>query len=199
MVIESDNTPVPSSCILAPRKTRRSYNISGHARALTFSWYRRMPLLTAERSRGWLIDSLARARTRMTFELWAYVIMPEHVHLFLRPLSESAEIAAILQAIKQGVARKATNCLRANHPRWLQRLAVRRPTGRVEHRFWLQGGGYDRNIVTDKAARAVIDYIHHNPVHRGLVSSPTDWPWSSARWFAGTGDALLEMDAFPWD
>lgn len=198
MVVENDKTRVPGLCEQPPRKTRRSYNTAGHGRALTFSCHRRMPLLAADRSRGWLLDSLVRARAKMGFELWAYVIMPEHVHLFLRPFSESAEIAPILKAIKQGVARKATNYLRSNHPKWLERLAVRRPTGRIEHRFWQQGGGYDRNIITDKAARAVIDYIHHNPVNRGLVERPTDWTWSSARWFAGAGDALLEMDAFPW-
>ena len=197
MAINTDATKASDSMVL--RKTRRSYDIYGHARELTFSCYRRMPLLASERSRHWLVDSLTRARTRLRFELWAYVVMPEHVHILLRPLSEAAEVAPILKGIKQGVARKATNYLRANNPGWLERLAVRRPTGRVEYRFWQQGGGYDRNILTPKAARASIEYIHNNPVRRDLVESPTDWPWSSAHWYAGSDDVLLEMDDLPWD
>jgi putative transposase len=176
------------------RKTRRSYNVIGHARELTFSCYRRMPLLASDRTRQWLVDALATARAKRMFELWAYVAMPEHAHILLRPLSHKAEIAPILKAIKQPVARKATNHLRANNPQWLKRLEVRRPNGRVEYRFWQQGGGYDRNILTSKAARAAIEYIHNNPVRRGLVDNPTDWPWSSARWYAGCDDAKIEMD-----
>ena len=74
----------------------------------------------------------------------------------------------------------------------------RRPNGRVEYRFWQQGGGYDRNILTFKAARAAIETIHNNPVRRGLADSPTDWPWSSARWYADCDDDVkLEMDELP--
>ena len=157
-----------------------------------------MPLLASDRTRQWLVDALARARDKLTFELWAYVPMPEHVHILLRPLSEAAEIAPILKGSKQPVARKAANNLRANNPEWLERLEVRRPNGRVEYRFWQQGGGYDRNILTFKAARAAIETIHNNPVRRGLADSPTDWPWSTARWYANCDDDVkLEMDELP--
>jgi len=40
----------------------------------------------------------------------------------------------------------------------------------------------------------MIDYIHQNPVRRGLVRQATDWPWSSARFYAGFPDAALSMD-----
>ena len=64
-----------------------------------------------------------------------------------------------------------------------------------KQRFWLPGGGYDRNIFTDEELEEKIKYIHHNPVRRGLVERAIEWPWSSARWYAGIrrpGD--LEMD-----
>ena len=41
----------------------------------------------------------------------------------------------------------------------------------------------------------MIDYLHNNPVRRGLVGEATDWPWSSARFYAGMNEAALEMDA----
>ena len=40
----------------------------------------------------------------------------------------------------------------------------------------------------------MIEYIHHNPVRRGLVGNPTDWLWSSAGWYAGVKDVPLKMD-----
>src|SRR5210317_1644510 len=93
------------------RKTRERFNIPGHARELTFSCHGRMPLLTSDRSKQWLADALARARVGLGFELWAYVIMPEHVHLLLLPRAHGADIASILKGIKQPVARTAANFL----------------------------------------------------------------------------------------
>jgi hypothetical protein len=40
----------------------------------------------------------------------------------------------------------------------------------------------------------MIEYIHNNPVRRGLAGQPTDWPWSSARFYAGLNDVILAMD-----
>lgn len=66
---------------------------------------------------------------------------------------------------------------------------------RVRHRFWQPGGGYDRNVTDLASLRLMIDYIHANPVKRGLVKRPEDWEWSSARWFTGIGPVKIEMDA----
>jgi hypothetical protein len=49
-------------------------------------------------------------------------------------------------------------------------------------------------VASAAALRAVIDYIHANPVRRGLVARPEDWEWSSARWYAGLRPVKLEMD-----
>lgn len=178
------------------RKLRRSFNDIGHAHELTFSCYRGMKLLEKDRSRSWFIDSLAKARKKHHLELWAYVIMPEHVHLLLLPTQESYSMAVILQAIKQSVSRRAIRYLRDNHPTWLQNLATRSPG--IYH-FWQPGGGYDRNITTASTAWKSVEYIHQNPMKRGLVESPIDWHWSSARWYAGVEDVVLPMDEAPPD
>ncbi|MBU0717323.1 MAG: hypothetical protein KJ749_03665 [Planctomycetes bacterium] len=56
------------------------------------------------------------------------------------------------------------------------------------------GGGFDRNIFREKTVPAVIDYIHANPVRRELVQQPTDWPWSSARFWEGWPGVPIRMD-----
>ena len=66
---------------------------------------------------------------------------------------------------------------------------------RTRHRFWQPGGGYDRNITSSAALRAVIDYIHANPVRRGLAARVQDWDGSSARRYAGLRPVKLEIDA----
>ena len=52
----------------------------------------------------------------------------------------------------------------------------------------------DRNITSTETLRAMIEYIHANPVRRGLVARAEDWEWSSARWFAGIRPVKVEMD-----
>ncbi len=179
------------------RKRRKSFNDPGHAHELTFSCYQRWPLLGKDRTRQWLIDALGNSRRRWNLELWAYVIMPEHVHILLCPREASYDMALILKAIKQPVSRNAVRYLRRHAPDWLTKLRVTLPSGRVQHRFWQPGGGYDRNIVHEKTAWACVGYIHDNPVRRGLVGLPTDWPWSSARWYEGMDDVVLSMDNCP--
>ncbi len=178
------------------RKTRKSFNTPGDAHELTFSCHRRLALLASDRTRQWFLDA---AREKWRLELWAYVIMPEHVHLLLLPPPEH-DISAILKTIKQSVARRAMGWLRENAPHWLVNLQVQeRSDAAPEYRFWKTGGGYDRNITEPRTAWASVDYLHHNPVKRGLVKSATDWPWSSAREYAGLDGVMLAMNARPPD
>lgn len=178
-------------------KFRKAFNDRGHANELTFGCHQRLPLLGKDRSRQWFVEALDFARRRWRFELWAYVIMPEHVHILLYPTSAHYDISLILKSIKLSVSRKAMMFLKEQAPQWLERLKVVWPGGRTEHRFWQQGGGYDRNILNEKVAWASINYIHENPVRRGLVESRTEWRWSSARWYEGMDDVVLPMDNIP--
>lgn len=177
------------------RHRRKSLDLPYHAHELTFSCYNRYKLLSKERTRQWLVDAFDRARRQLDLHLWAYVIMPEHVHAIVLPQRSEYRTADILKSLKEGVARRAVNFLRRVNPQWLERLTVRRPSGKVERHFWLPGGGYDRNIINQEALLHAVKYIHANPVRRGLVESPTDWEWSSARWYEGERPVKLEMDA----
>ena len=93
---------------VAHRKLRRSWNEPGHAHELTFSCYRRSPLLSKDLPRSWFIAALDRARHRWNFALWAYVIMPEHAHVLLYPRQPGYQISSILKSIKQPVSQHAT-------------------------------------------------------------------------------------------
>ncbi|NBC10968.1 MAG: hypothetical protein GVY24_04430 [Planctomycetes bacterium] len=175
-------------------KTRRVLNIPGHAHELTFSCYRRMPLLSRDRTRRWLIDALEHARRKHEVMLIAYVIMPEHVHLIVKPSRAAYRMEEFARSVKQSVARRALNWLREHEPGFLPRLAGERAAGRVRHHFWMPGGGYDRNIDQPETLPNMLDYLHANPVRRGLVDRPCDWIWSSARFYAGEENVLIDMD-----
>jgi putative transposase len=120
--------------------------------------------------------------------------MPEHVHIVVWPRELAYEIRLIRTALKVPVQRRALAFLRREAPDFLDRLRDEQPNGEVHYRFWQRGGGYDRNITDSTTLRTMIEYIHQNPVRRGLVTEATDWPWSSARFYASRSDAMLAMD-----
>jgi putative transposase len=163
---------------------RRAVSEAGHAHELTFSCYRGFQFLRADQTCQWLADEIDAARHELDFALWAYVFMPEHVHLLIHPRRPVYDVSAILQRIKEPVGRKAVAQLRLDAPEWLPRITVKRGK-RLERRFWQAGGGYDRNVWEPHVVLAMIEYIHNNPVRRGLVSRAEDWKWSSAGWHEG--------------
>ena len=173
------------------RKTIRHFNDPGHAHFLTFSCYRRFPLLSSDRTRRWLIEATDTARKKHNFAVLAYVVMPEHAHLIILPLVQDYDVALVLKAIKQPVSKRAKRFLEDQDSTWLQRLTVVRGS-RTVFRFWQTGPGYDRNIKNEDELWEKIRYIHDNPVKRGLVSTSEAWEWSSARWWHGK--ICLSMD-----
>jgi len=111
-------------------------------------------------------DALASTCYRYQLDVFGYVVMPEHVHLLV---SEPAKdlLAVGLQALKISVSKRAK-----------------------ERPFW-QARYYDFNVFTWSKRAEKLDYIHWNPVKRGLVEKPEDWLWSSYRYYQ-TGVLLKE-------
>ena len=142
--------------------------------------------------------SLNQARERHDFDLWAYVFMPDHVHLLIRPRAPIYTVSGILQSIKGPFARKYLADCRERHPERLKRLEVTTQSG-IRHRVWERGGGYDRNLVTSDVIRRAIEYIEFNPVRRGLVGDAEHWKWSSAGARAGVKDIPFSIDEVNWD
>jgi len=174
------------------RKTCRRYNDPYDAHELTFTCFRKQPFLGKDRTRRYLSEAILRARQMHHFDVWAYVFMPEHVHLLIWPTEEAYSISEMLRSIKQSVSRRAITYLRKHNPDGLRRLA----TGQkhAPYRFWMDGGGYDRNVRRHETTQKMLEYIHNNPVRRGLVTSPEEWYWSSAREWEGIGPGPVPVD-----
>jgi len=141
-----------------------------------------------------MIRAIERARLKHQFDLWAYVIMPEHAHILIWPRNEIYDVSAILKSIKQSVSVPAIGYVKKHTPSYLPRMTDLQPNGDLHHRFWQRGGGYDQNTVEPKAVSNLIDYIHANPVRRGLCERPTDWIWSSAIEYETPGTGLLRIN-----
>lgn len=167
----------------------KHYDIPNQARFLTYSCFDRLPLLNDPEIRDLYLNEIAKQSVRLRFGVIAYVLMPDHVHLIVVP--HDGKISAVLRGLKQGFGREMIERYRREDAPILQQLFG--PHGRSL--FWQRGGGYDRNLRSSSDIREKIEYIHQNPVRRGLVENPSDWEWSSARDYEGeSGVVPLRRD-----
>ena len=139
---------------------------------VTFSCYRRQPLLRSAAAKRLFEAALEQARRQYAFYVTGYVIMPEHVHLLVSE-PERGTLARALQALKQSLARRLI--------------------GKEKH-FW-QPRYYDFNVWTKKKRVEKLRYMHRNPVKRGLVEKPEDWPWSSFRHYLTGEEGVVEIES----
>lgn len=171
------------------RKRMKRWEIPGDIRFVTFSCERRLPLLGHPSIRDLWVMRMASARRAHAFQLYAWVVMPEHIHLLLRP-SPTAPLDRILRSIKLSVAKRVIGRWRQLDAPVLHRIRL----ADGSPRFWQKGGGFDRNVRGIPEFCRHVRYIHRNPVKRGLVVKAEDWQWSSVRWWMG---ALQECPCDP--
>jgi len=141
---------------------------------VTFSCYRRRPLLRNRAHCDLFLKILDRVRRRYRFVVLGYVVMPEHVHLLVsEPQRETLSTA--IQALKLGVVRSmqcSGQSVMGAAPR-SRKIGETWGTPVHADRFW-QARFYDFNVFTERKRIEKLRYIHRNPVERGLVSSPEE-------------------------
>ncbi len=164
----------------------------GDLHFVTFSCYRRWPLLGTARRRDLVLRVLEGVRRQYRFIVAGYVVMPEHVHLLVSE-PERRDLSVAVKAWKQAVARRVLAALR-KRPSSQGELF---PEASIPRSFW-QARFYDFNVWTKKKRIEKLRYIHRNPVTRGLVDSPEQWRWSSFRAYAFREKGIVAVNAvFP--
>jgi putative transposase len=165
------------------RKLVKHFHEPGDLHELTFSCYKRQPLLTNDPWRQQLARCIDAAGQELDIQLAAFVFMPEHVHLLVVPTNSEPVIDRYLARVKQPFSKWVKLRLIEMKSPLVDRFTVQERPGKFCFRFWQAGPGYDRNLTTSSVLEAAVHYIHMNPVRRGLVKRAVDWKWSSARWY----------------
>jgi putative transposase len=165
------------------RKLVKHYHEPGGLHELTFSCYKRQPLLTNDAWRQQLSRCIDSAGEELEIQLAAFVFMPEHVHLLVVPTAREPALDRYLARTKQPFSKWVKQQLVESRSPLLDKLTVRERPGKSCFRFWQEGPGYDRNVTTPAVIEAAIEYIHMNPVRREFVKRAIDWKWSSASWY----------------
>lgn len=159
-------------------KTKKFWNAPGESHYLTFSTVDKIAYLANDEICLFLAASIERAKSKHDFVVLAYVFMPDHVHMILLPLNAEYDMAAISKSIKLSSSKKAKN---ANI---------------VRDVLWEPGAGYDENFTGAEARVGIIEYIHLNPVRKELVTEPTAFRWSSAKWYHTGEQGDIECHRF---
>ncbi|HKT11516.1 MAG TPA: transposase [Terriglobia bacterium] len=109
---------------------------------------------------------IAARRIEHEFLLTAWVFLPDHRHAVIGVRCPKT-ISLVMESVKVSSTRQINS--------------RRKQAGRL----W-QGRFFDRVLRTVKEYNRAVEYIHLNPVRRGLVAKPEDWFWSSVREYSGS-------------
>ena len=119
-----------------------------------------------------LVEVLKASRQRLDFSLCGYVLMPDHWHGLIWPHGDLT-ISKAIHDVKKISALRVHRHRKTSGPFW-------------QHQFW------DRFVRHAKELSERLEYMHLNPVRRGLVRAPEDWRWSSHNNYAADARMIEE-------
>ena len=133
-----------------------------------------------------VMDELFKKAKRWNANIWGYVIMPEHFHLMIR--SEKADnIMRFLHGFRRYTSSRIKDIIEINDLEFegfckINSIEIsfyyENTAGKSSFRFWKTKPRVFPITKVDEISRK-LDYIHNNPVRRGLVDSPNEWKYSS--------------------
>jgi len=178
------------SCFPRMPKGLKRYYGRGDLHFVTFSCYRRLPLLRTIRARNLFVRALGAVRERYEFLLVGYVVMPNHVHLLISESSKRTP-SMVLKVLKQRVARDLRKKRRGDVSAQSRLPFLNGDEGLPS--FW-QARFYDFNVYSRHKLKEKLEYLHANPVKRGLVKNPAQWIWSSFLFYEKGEAGLVKID-----
>ena len=123
---------------------------------VTFCTYARRKLLASDAVHAAFVAFASRANSQHNIAVGRYVIMPDHVHLFVRG-SNDFQLGPWIGTLKQALAKHIA--LARSSPIW-------------------QRGFFDHLLRSDESYTQKWNYVRDNPVRAGLVTNADDWPYS---------------------
>ena len=154
-------------------------------------------IFTRQVYRDIILESLSYCRSKRSLNVYAYVIMSNHIHAILQ--SGCNDLSGTVRDFKKFTSKAILKEVKTNpkesRKEWLAlvfRYHAKYNKRNAGNQFWT----HDNHAVeldTDAKYQSRLEYIHHNPVRAGLVEKPEDYLYSSARIYAGL-EAVLEID-----
>jgi REP element-mobilizing transposase RayT len=135
-----------------------------------------------------LIKNIQYCQENKGLEIYAYVIMSNHVHLICK--TEKTLLSYVLRDLKSFTAKKIVSMIQENQQEsrkdWLMYMFRFFGTGNSQNKdiqFW-QHGSHAIELWKPEVIKQKINYLHNNPVKAGYVAEPHHYLYSSANEFS---------------
>lgn len=126
---------------------------------LTLCCENRRPVFSIPEHAMWLIDMLRQESVSAQFLLYAYCIMPDHLHVLVQGLDTTSDLLAFIKRLKQSTGYEFRK--------------------RFHRNLW-QKKFHDHILRENETVQSVAAYIWMNPVRKGLCANPSDYPYSGS-------------------
>jgi REP element-mobilizing transposase RayT len=142
-----------------------------------------------------VLGALAWHRQERRWSLYAYVLMPNHMHAIIQPMG-GYTISDVLQSFGSFTAHAILCRLRQDRHKDLLAIFAQRKDRhpKKKHQIWqpIQA----KNVYSRAFLREKLIYIHNNPLAKGwqLAETPADYPYSSARFYDRGVAPIVDVD-----
>jgi REP element-mobilizing transposase RayT len=160
---------------------------------VTFQIIRWIDIFTRCIYRDIVIESLRFCQQNKGLEIYAFVIMSNHIHLMIR--SEKGKLSEIVHDFKSFTAKKILETIHTepeSRRDWMLNLfefSAKQHKRAEKYQIWTHEN-HAEIIYSNTFIHEKINYIHENPVRAGIVENAEDYLYSSARNYAGLQSML---------
>ena len=165
----------------------------------TFQIVQWIDIFTRQVYRDIIMESLRFCQKHKELEIYAYVIMSNHIHILIR--SGIDKLSDTIREFKSFTAKKileAINTEEESRREWMLNLfefSAKKHKRNEKYQLWTHEN-HAEIVYGNQFMDSKINYIHDNPVRAGIVEKAEDYLYSSARNYAGL-DGLLEVLVTP--
>jgi len=166
---------------------------------VTFQIVKWIDIFTRKIYRDIVIESLRFCQTNKSLEIYAFVVMSNHLHLLLR--SEKSELSNTIKEFKSFTAKqilKAIDTEPESRREWMLNLfefSAKQHKRNEKYQIWTHEN-HAEIVYGNQFMDSKINYIHENPVRAGLVENAEDYLYSSARNYADL-EGVLDVIIVP--
>jgi REP element-mobilizing transposase RayT len=164
---------------------------------LTFQVVFWLDVFTRKAYRDIFIESLKYCRKHKEMEVFAFVIMSNHVHLILR--NTNRKLADTIRDLKKYTANQIINLIDSSNEsrrKWLlseMAFAARKHNRNSNYQLWTHEN-HAIELINGEMLEQRLNYIHQNPVRAGIVEKAEDYLYSSARNYCKGLEVIMEID-----
>ena len=164
---------------------------------ITMTIVRWLPVFVSGEYFNIMLSSLNYVREHRGLAVHAYVIMPTHIHAVVTAGQD--DLPAIMRDVKKFTARRIYEQAEQDGSKlhtWMFRKAAESEP-RSRFKVW-QDEYHPEVTYTPEFFQQKVDYMHRNPVRKGLVADAVKWYYSSASVYAGGEAGPLEIEWLEW-